>query len=205
MFSTVHTLRVLALTAALASVAANAQTVAVSAQDAFGVAGSTAIVDINFAFSGTYRLLSADLTVEYDTALLAWDRAGTKLSVLGSTAPLDSIVDDANSNLIASILLTPGAGSFSLSAIPFNPTPLDSVLTLHVAFTLLPPMAVGASTSVLAAGNVVHDDFASGIETPFTVSAQVASVSPVPEPSAAWLLTAGLIGVAGVLRRRSQC
>ena len=204
MMSTLHPLRALALAAALVSSAHGADpTVTVSAQNAYGVAGGTAIVDIDFAFSN-YRLLSADLTVDFDATLLEWDRAGTTLTVPGSTAALDTIVDYANNNLIASIVLTPGAGSFSISAIPFNPPPLNSVLTLHVAFTLLPTMIEGAHTDVIASGNLVHDDFADGLETPFSVSARVATISPVPEPSAAWLLAAGLIGVAGVLRRRSQ-
>jgi hypothetical protein len=204
MMTTFHPLRALALAAALASSAASAQTVAVSAQNAFGVAGGTAIVDIDFAFAGTYRLLSANLTVGFDAARLQWDRGATTLSVFGSTRTLDDVVTDANSNLIAAVQLTAGPDSFSLSARPFNPPPLNSVLSLHVAFTLLPTMVDGASTNVTASGRVAHDDFAFGIETPFSVSARVATLSPVPEPSAAWLLAAGLIGVAGVMRRCTQ-
>ena len=199
-----YPLRTLALAAALASSGAIGQTVSVSASDAFSVSGSTATIDIQFGFSGNYRLLAADLRVEFDPTRLAWDQAATTLSVPGLTAPIDSIVADVNSNLFAIATLSSTADSFSLAATPFNPPALNSVLTLHAAFTMLPALATGASTDVLISGNLTHDDLAAGVETAYNTSARINAIAPVPEPAAAWLLAAGLLGMAAFLRRSSQ-
>jgi hypothetical protein len=201
---TLHPLRTLALAAALASTGAIGQTVAVSAPDVFSASGSNATIDIQFGFSGNYLLLAADLQVEFDPTLLAWDQAATTLSVPGLTAPIDSIVADVNSNLIAIATLSSTAGSFSLVATPFNPPPLNSVLTLHAVFTVLPALAVGDSTAVLVSGNLTHDDFAAGVETAYNTSSRVYAIAAVPEPAAAWMLAAGLLGVGACVRRRSQ-
>ena len=166
-------LRALALAAALASTGAIGQTVAVSASDVVGVSGSTTFVDIQFSFSGDYRLLAADLLVGFDPSLLAWDQAATTLSVPGLTDAIDNIVASVNGDLVAIATLSSTADSFSLAVTPFNPPLLNSVLTLHAAFTVLPSLGIGASTDVLISGNLTHEDFANGVETAYATTARV--------------------------------
>lgn len=199
MLPSLATLRVLALAAALAGSAAGAQTIAVTAQNASAAASGMAIVDIQFAFDGPYRLLAVDMSVDYDASLLSWDQAATTLSILGTTDTLDNVLADVNTNMIATTTLFSSPGSFALAAVPFNAPPLAGMLTLHAAFHLLPSMTPGASAAVLVSGNISEDT--TGIETVFSTSA---TVSAVPEVSAGWLLAAGLAGLAALAQRRTR-
>lgn len=197
--SSFPSLRVLALAAALVASSAGAQTVTVTAQDASAAPSGMAFVDIQFDFTGTYRLLAVDLSVDYDASQLAWDQAATTLTILGGTDTLDNVLAYVNANLIAIATSSSSSGNFALAATPFNPPPLNGVLTLHAAFNLLPPMTAGTSSLLSISGHVSEDT--TGIETAFSTSA---TVSAVPEPTAAWLLAAGLAGLGALAYRRPR-
>ncbi len=191
----------LALMAAQASAVLSIPSVAVQAGNASAGVGGTAVVDIDFDFFGGYPLLSLDLNLGYDPLMLAWNQAGSSVTVLGATQSLDALLAALGASpgpLDPSVVVNDAPGSLSFSAtVPAAPAVTGRV-SLHAAFQLLPGLGLGQNTGLTAAGMVVEDS--QGLETPFSLAP---SVSAVPEPAGAWLMVAGLAGLAGLARRRS--
>ena len=190
-----------ALMAAQAAAVVSTPLVTAQAGNASAGVGGTAVVDINFDFFNGYPLLALDLNVGYDSLLLAWDQAGSSVTILGATQSLDAFLAALGSSpgpLDPSVVVNDVPGSLSLSVtVPAAP-PVTGRLSLHAAFQLLPGLGLGQNTGLTVAGMLVEDSL--GLETPFALTA---SVSAVPEPAGAWLMAAGLAGLAGLARRRS--
>jgi hypothetical protein len=177
-------------------VGASAQTVKLLTHNASAWPGGIAIVDIDLDFAGPYKLLSLDLQVDYASAL-TWNQGLSTLTWAGVTAGLDATVASLNDGG-ASVLVTPNPATFAIGgAFAFSPPPLSGTATLHAAFALPQGMAPGAVSWMTVSARISDDD--TGIEVPMSMPA---SITAMPEPSAAWLMVAGLAGLAGLTRRR---
>lgn len=190
-----------ALLAAQASAFVSIPSVSAQAGNASAGVGGTAVVDIDFDFFGGYPLLSLDLNVVYDPLMLTWNQAGSSVTVLGATQSLDAFLAALGAStgpLDPSVVVNDAPGSLSFSAtVPAAP-PVTGRLSLHAAFQMLPGLGLGQATGLTVTGMVVEDSL--GQDTPFSLTP---SVSAVPEPAGAWLMAAGLAGLAGLARRRS--
>jgi hypothetical protein len=199
-----HLLRSLALAAALGCAGAHASSVDVTAANAFGFPGGTAVVDIDFSFTGPYHLDSLALRIEFDPLALAWDRPATTFTYAGTTRSLDAAVTAFNALFIAQASVAAGSDHVALNLRFFNPPPLDSVVSLHAAFTLLSPaMDDGAWSDLRVFGQTVEQTkLGEIIDTPFLTSARINTVAAVPEPHAAGLFAAGLLALGALVHRR---
>lgn len=190
-----------ALMAAQAAAVVSIPWVTAQAGNASAGVGGTAVVDIDFDFFDGYPLLALDLNVGYDAGMLAWDQAGSSVTVLGATQSLNAFLTALGSSsdpLDPSVVINDVPGNLSFSAtVPAAPL-VTGRLSLHAAFQLLPGFGLGQNTGLTVTGMLVEDS--QGLETPFALTP---SVSVVPEPAGAWLMVAGLAGLAALARRRS--
>jgi hypothetical protein len=187
----------LACAGAVVCIGTSAQTVKLLAHNASALPGGIATVDIDLDFAGPYKLLSLDLQVDYGN-VLTWNQELSTFSWAGVTARLDATVAGLNAGG-AAVLVTSNPATFAISsAFALSPPPLTGTATLHAAFALPQGMAPGTTSWMTVSARISDDD--TGIEVPFSLPALVTAM---PEPSAVWLMVAGLAGLAGLSRRRA--